>query len=58
MKYFKFEAMGDTLFIKGEDQAAATDELTENIGPVPTSMLTITEIQEADLPDDEEWLNE
>lgn len=56
MKYFKFEAEGDTVYVKADDEQAARADFEEHIGPVPTSMLTVTEIQESDIPEDEEVL--
>jgi hypothetical protein len=58
MKFFKIEAQGDKVFIKAQDEAAAKEVLTENIGPIPSSLLTVTEITEGDLPDGDEWLSE
>lgn len=58
MKFFKFEAEGDTVYVKDADQAAAKSTFSEHIGEVPESLLTTTEIQEADKPEDEVWLGE
>lgn len=58
MKYFKFEAMGDTLYIKADTENDAHEVLSENIGSVPKNLLTVTEISDADLPEDDEWLGE
>lgn len=53
-KIFKVEAEGDTMYIGAEDQAGASAQLTEKIGPIPASMLSWSEVPA--LPDGEELL--
>lgn len=53
MKFFKFEAEGDTVYVSADDEHAARGFFTEHIGPVPAAMLTVTEIQESDIPEGE-----
>ena len=54
MKIFKVEAQGDTLYIQAKDQSDALRQLEEFVGPIPSSLLTWTEI--AELPSGEEFL--
>jgi|HubBroStandDraft_2_1064218.scaffolds.fasta_scaffold197130_3 hypothetical protein len=54
MKIFKVEAQGDTLYIRANHQSDALRQLEEFSGPIPSSLLTWTEIPK--LPKGEELL--
>jgi hypothetical protein len=54
MKIFKVEAQGDTLYIRANHQSDALRQLEEFSGPIPSSLLTWSEIDK--LPKGEELL--
>jgi hypothetical protein len=55
-KIFKVEAQGDALYIRANHQSDALRQLEEFSGPIPSSLLTWTEL--ARLPDGENLLGE
>lgn len=57
MKFYKFAAHGDQVFVRGGDENAAREVFSENIGFVPAAELTVTEIEESSLPEGEVWLD-
>ena len=54
MKIYKCSAMGDVVYIRAKDPAAAKARLLEVMGPIPDSLLTWKEV--AKLPKEEEFL--
>jgi hypothetical protein len=54
MKIFKVEAQGDTLYIQANHQSDALRQLEEFSGPIPSSLLTWSEVKK--LPKGEEFL--
>ena len=54
MKIFKVEAQGDTLYIRANHQSDALRQLEEFSGPIPSNLLTWSEIKK--LPKGEEFL--
>lgn len=56
MKIFKVEAQGDTLYIRAPHKSDALRQLEEFAGPIPSSLLTWTEI--AKLPKGEQFLGD
>ena len=45
MKKFKFEAEGDTVYVKGDSLEDAKRRFAKVFGEIPESFLTITEIE-------------
>lgn len=54
MKIFKIEAQGDVLFIQAATEPEALDILTDKMGEIPASLLTVSVVDE--LPAGEEFL--
>jgi hypothetical protein len=54
LKIFKVEAQGDVLYIQAEHQADALCKLEEAMGPIPSHLVTWSEV--AKLPANEEFL--
>jgi hypothetical protein len=57
MKYYKFEAEGDQIFIKATDRMHA-DRIQGMKFGIPVKMSTVTEVKEKDLPEGELWIEE
>lgn len=56
MKYFRFSAEGDSVYVTAPNEFDARACFNAVIGEVPDSLLTVTEILECDLPGGEVWL--
>ena len=54
MKIFKVEAQGDTLYIRANHQSDAFRQLEEFSGPIPSELLTWSEVKK--LPKNEIFL--
>lgn len=54
LKIFKVEAQGDVLYIQANHQSDALRQLEESMGPIPSSLLTWSEVVK--LPEGEEFL--
>lgn len=56
MAIFKVDAQGDTMYFRADTQAEAQRKLFDITGPIPESLLTWTEVTEADIPEGDEAL--
>ena len=57
MQFFKYEAAGNDVYIRGMSREDTDDQLLAVCGVIPPEFVKVTEISETDLPAGEAWLN-